>query len=116
VRGGEADQNLILLDGYPIFNPFHLGGLFGTFIEGSVSGLELRTGGFPAPYGGRLSSVLDVKSAEETRGGVHGSGTVSMLATSATVGSAFGKSKGTWMLGGRRTYADKVLSALGIEA
>ena len=52
VRGGEADQNLILLDGYPIFNPFHLGGLFGTFIEGSVSGLELRTGGFPAPFGG----------------------------------------------------------------
>ena len=111
VRGGEADQNLILLDGYPIFNPFHLGGLFGTFIEGSVSGLELRTGGFPAPFGGRLSSVLDVKSSEETRSGVHGSANISMLATSATLGGMFGSGKGTWMIAGRRTYADKVLKA-----
>jgi hypothetical protein len=115
VRGGEADQNLILLDGYPIFNPFHLGGLFGTFIEGSVSGLELRTGGFPAPFGGRLSSVLDVKSAEETRPGVHGSATISMLATSATVGGTFGGDKGTWMIAGRRTYADKVLKAFAMN-
>ena len=115
VRGGEADQNLILLDGYPIFNPFHLGGLFGTFIEGSVSGLELRTGGFPAPFGGRLSSVLDVKSAEESRPGVHGSGTVSMLATSGSIGGTFGGDKGTWMIAGRRTYADKVLKAFAMD-
>ena len=115
VRGGEADQNLILLDGYPIFNPFHLGGLFGTFIEGSVSGLELRTGGFPAPLGGRLSSVLDVKSSEETRSGVHGSGTVSLLATSGTVGGMFDGDKGTWMIAGRRTYADKVLKAFAMN-
>ena len=115
VRGGEADQNLILLDGYPIFNPFHLGGLFGTFIEGSVSGLELRTGGFPAPFGGRLSSVLDVKSAEETRSGVHGSGTISMLATSGTLGGTFDGGKGSWMIAGRRTYADKVLKAFAMD-
>jgi hypothetical protein len=115
VRGGEADQNLILLDGYPIFNPFHLGGLFGTFIEGSVSGLELRTGGFPAPFGGRLSSVLDVKSAEETRPGVHGSAVISMLATSGTVGGMFNSGKGTWMIAGRRTYADKVLKAFAMN-
>src|SRR5204862_692995 len=89
VRGGEADQNLILLDGYPIFNPFHLGGLFGTFIDGAVGDLELRTGGFPAQFGGRLSSILDVKSAEETRAGLHGSATISMLSTNATLGSAF---------------------------
>lgn len=116
VRGGEADQNQILLDGYPIFNPFHLGGLFGTFIDGSIDGLELRTGGFPAPYGGRLSSVLGVKSYEENRAGVHGSGTLSMLATSATVASMFDGDKGTWMIGARRTYADKVLAAAGIDA
>lgn len=116
VRGGEADQNLILLDGYPIFNPFHLGGLFGTFIDGSIEGLELRTGGFPAPFGGRLSSVLDVQSAEETRPGVHGSATLSMLATSAAVGGTVDAVKGTWMIAGRRTYADKVLSALDVDA
>jgi hypothetical protein len=116
VRGGEADQNLILIDGYPIFNPFHLGGLYGTFIDGSIDGIELRTGGFAAPYGGRLSAVLDVQSKEETRGGIHGSGTISMLATSATVGSMFGGGKGTWMIAGRRTYADKVLDALDVSS
>ena len=116
VRGGEADQNLILLDGYPIFNPFHLGGLFGTFIDGSVDGLELRTGGFPAPYGGRLSSVLEVKSKDETRPGVHGSGTLSMLATSAAFGGSVGNGKASWMVAGRRTYADKVLKAFGVNS
>jgi hypothetical protein len=115
VRGGEADQNLILLDGYPIFNPFHLGGLFGIFIEGSVSGLELRTGGFPAPFGGRLSSVLDVKSAEEGRPGVHGSGTVSMLATSGALGGSLADGKLSWMIAGRRTYVDRVLRAFAMN-
>lgn len=109
VRGGEADQNQILLDGYPIFNPFHLGGMFGTFIDGAVQGLELRTGGFPAPYGGRLSSVLDVQSTEENRPGTHGSATLSMLATSAALTNGFGNGKGSVMIAGRRTYADKVL-------
>jgi hypothetical protein len=116
VRGGEADQNVILIDGYPIFNPFHLGGLYGTFIDGSIDGIELRTGGFPAPYGGRLSAVLDVKSKEDTRGGFHGSSTISMLATSASMGGMVGAGKGTWMIGGRRTYADKVLKALDVES
>ncbi|HEV8446663.1 MAG TPA: carboxypeptidase-like regulatory domain-containing protein, partial [Gemmatimonadaceae bacterium] len=69
VRGGEADQNLILLDGYPIYNPFHVGGLFSTFIDPTVGDITLMTGGFPARYGSRLSSVLDVHSAEEPRAG-----------------------------------------------
>jgi hypothetical protein len=116
VRGGEADQNLILLDGIPIFNPFHFGGLFGTFIDGAVGGMEIRTGGFPAQFGGRLSSVLDVKSFDETRTGVHGSATISMLATSATLDGAFANGNGSWLVSARRTYADKVLSALGQDA
>ena len=52
VRGGESDQNLILIDGYPIYNPFHLGGLFSTFIDPTVRDVTLMTGGFPARYGG----------------------------------------------------------------
>ncbi|MCC6242474.1 MAG: carboxypeptidase-like regulatory domain-containing protein [Gemmatimonadaceae bacterium] len=51
VRGGESDQNLVLLDGFPIYNPFHLGGLFGTFIDETVGEFELIPGGFPARYG-----------------------------------------------------------------
>src|SRR4051812_9975191 len=116
VRGGEADQNLILLDGYPIFNPFHLGGLFGTFIDGSVGELELRTGGFPAQFGGRLSSVLDILSPEETRPGLHGQSTLSMLDTSAVLDGTVNNGLGSWLIAGRRTYADKVLKALGKDA
>ncbi len=62
VRGGAADQNLILLDGVPIYNPFHLGGVFGVFNADMVERTELLSGGFPARYGGRVSSVLNVRS------------------------------------------------------
>ncbi len=106
VRGGEADQNLVLLDGHPIYNPFHLGGLFSTFMDATVGGVELLTGAFPARYGGRLSSVLDVRSADDPRPGIHASADISALATSARVGGAFGEGRGTWSVAGRRTYAD----------
>ena len=106
VRGGEADQNLVLLDGYPIYNPFHLGGLFSTFMDATVGGIELMTGAFPARYGGRLSSVLDVQSAEEPRAGMHGSADVSALAASGRLAGALADGRGTWSLAGRRTYAD----------
>src|SRR5262249_17038769 len=64
VRGGESDQNLILIDGYPIYNPFHLGGLFSTFIDPTVRDVQLMTGGFPARYGGPPSSGLHVPFAD----------------------------------------------------
>ncbi|MFL5607038.1 MAG: TonB-dependent receptor [Gemmatimonadaceae bacterium] len=110
VRGGEADQNLVLLDGHPIYNPFHLGGLFSTFMDATVGGIELMTGAFPARYGGRLSSVLDVRSADETRPGMHGTADVSVLATSARLAGAVADGRGTWSVAGRRTYADALAS------
>jgi hypothetical protein len=115
VRGGEADQNLVLLDGYPVYNPFHVGGLFGSFVEPMVGGLEFHTGGFPARYGGRLSSVLSVESAEEERQGVHGTANVSMVATTLSLGSLMPNERTTWLLAGRRTYIDKVVAALTPE-
>ncbi|HWJ21326.1 MAG TPA: TonB-dependent receptor, partial [Gemmatimonadaceae bacterium] len=111
VRGGEADQNLILLDGIPVYNPFHLAGLFGTFIDASVGEVNLLTGGFPAPYGGRLSSVLDVTPAAEARSGVHGTAGVSVLASSLALGGAFNDGRTSWNVAGRRTYADKIVPA-----
>ena len=93
VRGGESDQNLILLDGYPIYNPFHLGGLFSTFIDPTVGDVTLMTGGFPSRYGGRLSAVLDVHSAEEARAGVHGTAEVSLLSSTGALGGAFDHGK-----------------------
>jgi hypothetical protein len=112
VRGGESDQNLILLDGYPIYNPFHLGGLFSTFLDETVGEIELLTGGFGASHGGRLSSVLDVRSAEPVRPGVHGTAAISVIASSLTIGSAREDGRGFWTLSGRRTYADKLVSLL----
>ncbi len=113
VRGGEADQNLILMDGFPIFNPFHFGGLFGTFIDATVGDVQLLTGGFPAEYGGRLSSVFDVHSTEEIRPGLHGSSTVSLLASNLTLESAFPGGRGSWYVAARRTYADEILKLVG---
>lgn len=112
VRGGEADQNLILLDGIPIYNPFHLGGLFGTFIDAAVGEVELLTGGFSAQHGGKLSSVLNVKTAEEARPGVHGSTDLSLLATSSRLAGSHGNGRLTWSAAGRRTYVDKVMQAM----
>ena len=109
VRGGEADQNLVLLDGHPIYNPFHMGGIFGTFVEPMVGDVEFLTGGFPARYGGRLSSVLDVKSKVEPRAGMHGSANVSMIATTLSLGTATQGGRNTWNVAARRTYADKVI-------
>jgi hypothetical protein len=110
VRGGEADQNLILLDGYPIYNPFHLGGLFSTFMDATVGGIELMTGAFPARFGGRLSSVLDVRSTDEARPGVHGSADLSAIGATARLSGTFGTERGTWSVAARRTYADAMTS------
>ena len=110
VRGGEADQNLVLLDGFPLYNPFHLGGLFSTFMDATVGSIELLTGAFPSRYGGRLSSVLDVRSAEELRPGVHTTADLSALGATARAAGAFGGGRGTWSVAGRRTYADAVQS------
>lgn len=86
VRGGSADQNLITLDGFPIFNPFHLAGLFSVFNGDMVSRAELIAGGFPAQFGGRVSSVLNVETDPGERG-VDVRGAVSMLATRIAVGA-----------------------------
>ncbi|HUF29827.1 MAG TPA: TonB-dependent receptor [Gemmatimonadaceae bacterium] len=106
VRGGESDQNLVLLDGIPVYNPFHMGGLFGTFIDDAIERADLSAGGFGASYGGRLSSVLDVDSREEARAGVHGSAGLSLLSSSLMLGGAPGDGRTSWNVAARRTYAD----------
>ena len=108
VRGSSPSENLILVDGAPVLNPFHMGGLFSTFSTDVLSGLEFWMGGFPAKYGGRMSSVLDVQTKEGDTSGFRGNADVSMLASSVflegplALGSSFA-------LSARRTYFDKVL-------
>ena len=116
VRGGESDQNLITLDGVTVFNPFHLGGLFSTFDVSAVERVDLITGGFPARYGGRLSSVLDVelRRGSPTRVGVHGS--VSLLASRVALDGPIGGTGATFLIGGRRTYTDLIAQSFSDNA
>lgn len=106
VRGGESDQTQVRLDGLPVFSPFHLGGLFSTFIAEAVSDVDARVGALPASYGGRLSGVLDVTSAEDARGGVHGAIDLSAVSATAKLGGALPLPGGSWSVAARRTYAD----------
>src|SRR5205814_1857833 len=115
VRGGEADQNLVLLDGYPVYNPFHFGGLFGTFIDPAVGRVDARTAGFPAQFGGRLSSIMNVRSTEDDRAGFHGTSEVSLIASTLSLGGALGAG-GSWLVAGRRTYADQAINLVKKKA
>ena len=115
VRGGSADQNLILLDGIPIYNPFHLGGLFSVFNADMIARAELLAGGFPARYGGRVSSVLTVES-DAGRDGFDLDAGVSLLASRIALGDdlpdaldAVGVDSGRWRVAARRSYFDVLL-------
>ena len=116
VRGGSADQNLILVDGIPILSPFHLGGVFSVFNAEMIERAELQTGGFPAEHGGRVSSVLLVET-DPGEGAFAVDAGVSLLAARATVSGGWGgfdRTLGTsntrWRVAGRRSYLD-VLAA-----
>ncbi len=113
VRGGSADQNLILLDDIPIFNPFHLGGVFSVFNADMVQRAELQAGGFPAEYGGRVSSVLTVETdVGDGKFGVDAG--ISLLASRIAVNGSLpkgftdqmGLANTRWRLSGRRSYFD----------
>jgi len=110
VRGGDTDQNLIQLDGIPLFNPSHLGGMFSTFDNTAVGHVDFLAGGYPARYGGRLSSVLDVqlRNGDGNRTRLHGM--VSFLSAKALLEGPIAKTGITYMVGARRTYADAALS------
>jgi outer membrane receptor for ferrienterochelin and colicin len=106
VRGGGPDQNLILLDGVPVYNVNHLFGFFSVFNSDAIQTVKLIKGGFPARYGGRLSSVLDIrmKDGNNKKFGVEGS--VGLIASRITVEGPIIKDKTSFIVSGRRTYID----------
>ncbi len=104
IRGGSPDQNLILLDQIDVYNPNHMFGFFSTFNTDAVKSVELLKGGFPAVYGGRLSSVLNVFNKEGNREEVHGVARLSLLSGTTTLEGPW--KKGSWMISGRRTYLE----------
>ena len=114
IRGGNTDQNLILLDGITVYNPSHLGGVFSNFIVDAIKEANLTKGGFNAEYGGRLSAVLDVISREGNRKKINAKFDISLLSAKSTIEGPF--YKGAWLVSGRRTYFDIVFSELGYNS
>lgn len=118
VRGGSADQNMILLDGLPIFNPAHLGGLVSVFNPDMICRATLQTGGFPAEYGGRVSSVLEIETDPGDGREVDVDLAVSLLTTRLAVNgglaegakSVLGLQDARWRVSGRRSYFDVLFS------
>lgn len=109
VRGGNADQNLILLDGATVYNPSHLFGFFSVFNGDAVKNVELYKGGIPAEYGGRLSSVLDVRMNEGNTTKLSGSAGVGLISSRIMLEGPIIKDKMSFIITGRRTYADLFL-------
>ena len=110
VRGGGPDQNLILLDGVPVYNASHLFGFFSVFNSDAIKNVELTKGGFPARYSGRLSSVLDIRMKEGNLKEWHGSASIGLIASKLTVEGPLWKDRTSIIVSGRRTYID-VLAA-----
>lgn len=112
VRGGGPDQNLILLDEAQIYNASHLFGFFSTFNSDAVKDVRLFKGGYPAEYGGKLSSVIDVRLKEGNKKKFSGSGGLGLIASRLTLEAPIVKDKASFMLSGRRTYFDVFTRAL----
>lgn len=106
VRGGGSDQNLIVLDEAIVYNPNHLFGFFSTFNADAVKDLKLYKGGFPAKYGGRLSSVIDVKLKEGNSKKFSGAGGIGLISSRLTLEGPIVKDKSSFIVSGRRTYVD----------
>jgi outer membrane receptor for ferrienterochelin and colicin len=110
VRGGGSDQNLMLLDGVPVYNASHLFGFFSTFNSDAISRVDLFKGGFPARYGGRLSSIIDVRMKEGNLKDFQARGSVSLIAANITVEGPIKKDKASFLVSARRTYADLLIA------
>ncbi len=106
IRGGTTDQNLILLDDTPIFNPTHLFGLFSIFPPDAVSGLELYKGGIPAKFGGRASSVIDINMVNPSLDKFKMTGGISLVSNRLTIEQPIVKEKLAIMVSGRASFND----------
>ncbi len=109
VRGGKSDENLILLDGIPIHNPYHLGSVFSTFDANAMRVVELKSGSFESEYGGRMSSVLNMISRDGKMDQLHANFQLSLISARLHVEGPL-NSRASFMLSLRRTYIDKLLA------
>ena len=106
VRGGGGDQNLILLDEATVYNASHLLGFFSTFNSDAIKDVQLYKGGIPAQFGGRISSVLDIAMMDGNQKKLTTEGGIGLIASRLKVEAPLIKDKSSFMISGRRTYAD----------
>ena len=109
VRGGGPDQNLIILDDAPVYNAFHLFGFFSLFNGEALKSVELTKGGFPARYGGRLSSVLDMNMKDGNKETMKGSVGIGLISSRFTLEGPIKKGKSSFLVSARRTYIDAII-------
>ncbi|WP_245447154.1 TonB-dependent receptor [Mucilaginibacter celer] len=110
VRGGAADQNMILLDEAPVYNASHLLGFFSTFNSDAIKNISIYKGDMPAQYGGRLSSVLDIKMNDGNNQKFGVSGGIGLIAARVNAEGPIQKGKSSFLISARRTYADSFLA------
>jgi hypothetical protein len=115
VRGGAADQNLILLDEATIFNSSHLFGFFSVFNPDAIKDIKLYKGGIPAKYGGRVSSVLDIYQKEGNSSGFHMNGGIGLISSRLLAEGPIKKNKGSFLFGGRSSYAHLFLPLFDLD-
>lgn len=112
VRGGGADQNLILLDEVLVYNPSHLLGFFSTFNSDALKNVTLYKGNMPAQYGGRISSVMDVQMKDGNSEKLSVNGGLGLIASRLSIEGPIVKGRGSFLISGRRTYADLFLKLM----
>lgn len=106
IRGGSPDQNLVLLDNMTVYNPTHIFGFISAFNTDAIKDVELIKGGFPAEFGGRISSVLNVTQKEGNRSKIKGGAGIGLISSKALLEGPF--LNGSWFIGARRTYVDLI--------
>ncbi len=115
VRGGAADQNLVLLDGAPIYNTSHLFGFLSVFNPSILERVEAINGGFPAEFGGRLSSIFDITSNSDLARKTSGAGDIGLIASRLYLEQPLVADKASFWIAGRRTYIDKLVRLIDEE-
>ncbi|HEY3430575.1 MAG TPA: TonB-dependent receptor, partial [Cyclobacteriaceae bacterium] len=112
VRGGAVDQNMMFLDNTVIYNPSHLFGFFSIFNGSTINSIDLYKSGMPANYGGRLSSFTDIQTRSGNAEGLHGEGSLGIIAANVLVEGPIKKNKSSFLVAARRTYVDLFLEPL----
>jgi TonB-dependent Receptor Plug Domain/Carboxypeptidase regulatory-like domain/TonB dependent receptor len=111
IRGGSPDQTLITLDGIPLYNPYHLGGLFSAVDPDAVETVDVLAGAFPASVGDRASGAMDIRTRDGRTDRVHSSGALGLISARMGLEGPLPRGRGSWLFSGRRTYVDAVTRA-----